>query len=57
MTVDDIKNIESEAGVIASVILKPELTFYSEQLLPNHFTDEQKCMDVLRSERTGKTWL
>lgn len=43
MTVEDIRNVESEAGVIASVILKPELTFYSEQLLPNHFTDEQNA--------------
>lgn len=39
----DIKNIESEAGIIASIILKPELTFYSEQLKPNHFTDEQNA--------------
>lgn len=35
----DIKNVEAEAGVIASVLMNPELTFYSEQLKPNHFTD------------------
>ena len=39
MDVKEIRNIESEAGVIASILLKPELTFYSEQLKPNHFSD------------------
>lgn len=39
MNANEIKNIESEAGIIASIILKPELTFYSEQLRPNHFTE------------------
>lgn len=43
MTVDDIKDIESESGIIASIIMNPELTFYSEQLRPNHFTDEQNA--------------
>ena len=43
MNAGDIKNIESEAAVIASVILKPELTFYSEQLRPNHFSDSQNA--------------
>ena len=37
----DIKNVESEAGIIASIILKPNLTFFSEQLRPQHFTDCQ----------------
>lgn len=37
----DISDINSEAGVIASVIKNPELTFYSEQLTPHHFTIEQ----------------
>lgn len=32
MNAKDIRNIEAEAGVIASVLLKPELTFHSEQL-------------------------
>lgn len=36
----DINAIESEAGVIASLIHKPELSFYSENLLPNHFVDK-----------------
>ena len=43
MNVSDIKNIESEAGIIASVIQKPELTFFSEHLRPNHFTDAQNA--------------
>lgn len=43
MTADDIRNVESEAGIIASIVLRPELTFYSEQLRPNHFTDEQNA--------------
>ena len=43
MNVCDIKNIESEAGIIASIVMKPELTFYSEQLKPNHFSDTQNA--------------
>lgn len=43
MNVCDIKNIESEAGIIASVVMKPEFTFYSEQLRPNHFSDPQNA--------------
>ena len=36
----DINDIGSEAGVIASIILDPELIFYSEALTPHHFTNE-----------------
>lgn len=43
MTAADIKDIAAEAGVIASVLLKPELTFYSEQLRPNHFTNPENA--------------
>lgn len=43
MNVCDIKNIESETGIIASIVMKPELTFYSEQLKPNHFSDSQNA--------------
>lgn len=32
--------MESESGVIASLIRNPELSFYSDHLLPNHFQDE-----------------
>lgn len=41
MNVDDINSLESESGVIASLIHKPEFSFYSEHLLPNHFTNEE----------------
>ena len=36
----DINSLNSEAGIIASLIHKPELCFYSEYLLPNHFTND-----------------
>ena len=38
--IDNIRSVESEAGVIASLIQNPDLSFYSEQLLPNHFSDK-----------------
>lgn len=41
MNVCDISDVTSEAGVIASIIMHPEFTFYSEQLTPHHFTNEQ----------------
>ena len=40
MKVDDIRNIECESGVICSLLLKPELIFYSEQLKSRHFVDK-----------------
>ena len=43
MAASDIKNVEAEAGVIASVVLEPELIFFSEQLRPNHFTNPQNA--------------
>lgn len=39
MTVGDIKNVEAEAGVIASVIKRPDLTFLSDELKPHFFLD------------------
>lgn len=42
---EDINSIESESGIIASLIHNPELYFYSEDLLPNHFTNkENRCV-------------
>lgn len=38
MKAEDISSITSESGVIASVICNPEMVFYSEELLPNHFS-------------------
>lgn len=43
--IEDINSIESESGIIASLIHNPELSFYSEYLLPNHFTNkENRCV-------------
>ena len=36
----DIRNIESEAGIITTLIAHPEFVFYSDALLPNHFSDD-----------------
>lgn len=41
MNVCDIKDIQSESGIVASLALNPELAFYSEQLKPNHFSDNE----------------
>ena len=40
MIAGDIRNVEAESGVVASVLLNPELTFHSEQLKPNYFANE-----------------
>ena len=43
--VEDINSLESESGIIASLIHNPELSFYSEALQPNHFTNrENRCV-------------
>lgn len=45
MKIEDITSVDSESGIIASLIHKPELSFYSEFLLPNHFSvNENKYM-------------
>lgn len=36
----DISDVNSEAGVVATVIVHPEYVFYSETLSPHHFTNE-----------------
>lgn len=42
---EDINSLESESGIIASLIHNPELSFYSETLKPNHFTNkENRCV-------------
>ena len=35
----EIRSAEAEAGIIATLIRHPDFSFYSESLLPNHFTD------------------
>jgi len=42
---EDINSLESESGIIASLIHNPELSFYSEHLLPQHFTNkDNQCI-------------
>lgn len=43
MSVCEISDVTSEAGVIASLIAHPEFVFYSEQLVPGHFTIDQNA--------------
>lgn len=38
-----IRDVQAEAAVVASVLLKPDLIFYSETLKPNHFTVEENA--------------
>ncbi len=35
----EISDVSSEAGLVASLVLHPEFSFYSEQLTPHHFAD------------------
>lgn len=45
MNADNINSLESEAGVIATLIHNPEFSFHSEHLLPNHFVNkENRCV-------------
>lgn len=45
MKAEDINSIDSEAGIIATLIHNPEFSFYSEYLLPNHFTNkDNRCV-------------
>lgn len=40
MNTGEINSLESESGIIATLIHHPEFVFYSEHLLPNHFTNK-----------------
>lgn len=41
----DIESLDSEAGVIASLIHHPEYRWFCDKLLPNHFSDTgNRCM-------------
>ncbi len=45
MRAEDINSIDSESGVIATLIHHPEFSYYSEGLLPNHFTrKDNRCI-------------
>lgn len=43
LKISDLRNVESEAGIIATVLARPDFAFYSESLKPNHFSDEQNA--------------
>lgn len=38
---EDLSRIESEAGIIATLIHHPDFAYHSEFLMPEHFTDKQ----------------
>jgi replicative DNA helicase len=38
-----IQSVEAEAGVVATVLLKPDYVFFSEHLTPHHFADERNA--------------
>ena len=38
---ENINRIESEAGIIGTILHHPDFTYYSEHLLPNHFTNKE----------------
>lgn len=46
MTADDINSLESESGIIATLMKTPEFVLYSDDyLFPDHFTNaENKCV-------------
>lgn len=42
---EDMARIDCEAGIIATLIRHPDYSYYSENLLPNHFTNkENRCI-------------
>lgn len=51
MAAEIINAVDSEGGIIASLIHNPKLSFYSEQLLPLHFTlKDNRCVYVALCE-------
>jgi replicative DNA helicase len=46
--------VESEAGVVASLIRNPELVFYSENLQPGHFSDKQNQYTYLAIQKLAE---
>lgn len=40
MRTDELRSLDSEAGILATLIKTPDYAFYSEHLLPGHFTDK-----------------
>lgn len=55
MTGDEINALESESGIIATLIHKPEFCFSSESLLPNYFSDRyNRCIYVAITELANR---
>ena len=55
MKANDINAIESESGVIATLIHHPEFYFFAEDLLPNHFVDkDNRCVYTAIGEMARK---
>lgn len=54
MNVNDIKSVEGEAGVIATLIQHPTYYFYVEELKPEHFTDPQNQIIYLALSKLAK---
>ena len=48
---NDIRDIESEAAVIMTLIRSPSFILHSENLLPNHFTDVQNSYVYLAIQK------
>ena len=52
---DILYNVSSEAGVIASLLHQPELIFYSENLLPLHFSRlDNRCIYAAIQDLVGR---
>ena len=41
--ISEVNSLESETGIIASLLHNPELIFYSDELKPEHFTNYDNC--------------
>lgn len=60
MNAESINAIESEAGIVATLIHKPDFSFSSEHLLPDHFSNiDNKCVYAAITElvRKGVTYI
>ena len=43
-TINTISSVESEAGIIATLIFHPEFSTFSEYLKPKHFTENDNAV-------------
>lgn len=51
---EDITRIESESGIIATLIHHPDYSYYSENLLPNHFANKENMYIYLAITNLAK---